>query len=241
MDLPPDLRRVEIAGLSVAEAEPDGLARAVAAGIAAGERVRIAYFNANLAIQLERAGIAPDRLDTFLILNDGIAASLAARMVSGRGFAHNLNGTDFTPRLLRALAPGTRVFLYGARPDVAAEAAGAVAAMGVEVAGHLDGYATTRDEAARIVAAARPDLVLVALGNPLQERWIADHAGEIDASAIGVGALFDFLAGRVARAPVAVQRARLEWAWRLAQEPRRLVRRYTVDMAAFFREVRRHR
>lgn len=241
MDLTPDLRRVEIAGLSVIDAEPRGLARALAADIAAGGRHLIAYFNANLVIQLDRAGIPSSRLDDFLILNDGIAASLAARRLSGRGFAHNLNGTDFTPLLLQSLAPGSRVFLYGARPDVVAAAAAHVATLGdLVVAGHLDGYSTTREEAARIVAEASPDVVLVALGNPLQEAWIAEHGPALGAGAVvGVGALLDFMAGRVSRAPAWVQKARLEWSWRLMQEPRRLLRRYTLDMAEFFRVVRR--
>jgi beta-1,4-glucosyltransferase len=238
--VPAEFRRVRIAGLSVIDGEPASTARALIAAMAAGARLKVAYFNANLVIQMDRAGMPPEALDGFTILNDGIAASLAARRVSGRGFAHNLNGTDFTPRLLAMLPAGCRVFLYGARAEVVAAAAARVDAMGpLEVAGHLDGYSAQGAEAARIVAAARPDVVVVALGNPAQEAWIAAHAETVGAGAmIGVGALFDFLAGRVTRAPGWVQAARLEWAWRLAQEPRRLVRRYTLDMAAFFRVVR---
>jgi len=82
--------------------------------------------------------------------------------------------------------------------------------------------------------AERPDLLLVAMGNPLQERFIADRLASQHASvAAGVGALFDFLAGEVSRAPKAVRKARLEWAYRLWLEPARLWRRYVVGNPVF--------
>lgn len=78
------------------------------------------------------------------------------------------------------------------------------------------------------------DIVLVALGVPMQELWLHANAHRIDAPlTLAVGALFDFLAGTVVRAPKAVRRARLEWVWRLAQEPRRMAKRYLAGNASF--------
>jgi N-acetylglucosaminyldiphosphoundecaprenol N-acetyl-beta-D-mannosaminyltransferase len=83
--------------------------------------------------------------------------------------------------------------------------------------------------------AARPDLVLVALGSPKQEIWIDMVRDAIRPTvAIGVGASFDFVAGRVRRCPAWVSRAGLEWLYRLVQEPGRLWRRYLVQDAKFF-------
>jgi N-acetylglucosaminyldiphosphoundecaprenol N-acetyl-beta-D-mannosaminyltransferase len=69
-------------------------------------------------------------------------------------------------------------------------------------------------------------ILFVGLGAPKQERWMARHKGQVDAVMVGVGAAFDFLAGRKRQAPGAVQRLGLEWLFRLAHEPRRLWRRY---------------
>jgi len=149
-------------------------------------------------------------------------------------------GTDFVPMLLRALAaPRVGVFLYGARPGVAAEAAPALTRLGpgIDVVGVEDGYGDA-EEVVRRVQAARADVLLVALGNPQQEQWIADNLARLHVRvAIGVGALFDFLAERVPRAPQWMRRARLEWVYRLYREPRRLWRRYVIGNAEFLWHV----
>src|ERR1700730_3003016 len=81
---------------------------------------------------------------------------------------------------------------------------------------------------------AHPDFVWVGLGMPKQERWMLSHVGRVQAAAlIGVGAAFDFHAGTKPWAPRWMQRSGLEWLFRLASEPRRLARRYTVDNALF--------
>jgi N-acetylglucosaminyldiphosphoundecaprenol N-acetyl-beta-D-mannosaminyltransferase len=75
------------------------------------------------------------------------------------------------------------------------------------------------------VAAARPDILLVALGVPKQEKWIARHLQELNVPvAIGVGGSFDVLAGKVKRAPGWARACGLEWLWRSLREPRRLPR-----------------
>jgi beta-1,4-glucosyltransferase len=82
--------------------------------------------------------------------------------------------------------------------------------------------------------------MLVAFGNPLQERWILDHADALRAPLIfGVGALLDFLSGNARRAPNWVRRLRMEWLYRLLNEPRRLLKRYSWDLIVFFRQCLR--
>jgi N-acetylglucosaminyldiphosphoundecaprenol N-acetyl-beta-D-mannosaminyltransferase len=113
------------------------------------------------------------------------------------------------------------------------------ASYGVQIAGVEDGRIGLgpgpADEAllARI-AEARPNLILVALGAPKQELWIAARRARLaPAVSLGVGAALDFAAGAVRRAPGWMQRAGLEWLYRLAQEPRRLARRYLRDDPKF--------
>jgi len=197
----------------------------------------VAFANTNLTNVAAANERLADQLGKFVILNDGIGLSLGARLVYGKWvFPENLNGTDFTPLLIDALPHGTRVFLYGGRPHVVRETARYLAETGrVTVAGFVDGY-TSRgaDELVAEMNASRADVLLVALGNPLQEAWIATHAPKLNARLlIGVGALFDFVSGEFSRAPSIIRRMKLEWLYRLALEPRRLAKRYSWDILKF--------
>ncbi len=181
--------------------------------------------------------------DADLVLRDGVGVELAA-WLAGRPAGHNFVGTDFVPALLEAIAPAeVRVFLFGAAPGVAERAAVALRrrAPNVRIVGSAAGYGTLAPLAAQ-VRAARPHVLLVALGNPTQERWIHAHREQLGVPvSIGVGALFDYLAGRVRRAPGWVLWLRAEWLFRLMVEPRRLWRRYVMGNPRFvWRLLRSH-
>jgi len=177
-----------------------------------------------------------------LVLNDGSGVGIAARL-QGRAFPENLNGSDLMPRVLDlAAAHGWRTFLVGGRPGVAASAAEVMrrARPTLVICGTRDGHFP--DDESEAVAAeidgARTDLLLVGMGNPKQELWLARWLSATGASVgFGVGALFDFQAGRVRRAPAWMNRAGVEWAYRLAKEPRRLSRRYLLGNPAFLGRV----
>lgn len=211
-----------------------------------GRPAAFCFCNAHTAeIALKRPDYAA-ALSRFLLVNDGIGLEIAAKILEGRGFPENLNGTDFTPWMLENLERPVSLYLLGAEPGIAAATARIFAERysGVRIVGARDGYFPPEEEAAIVSAieAARPDILLVALGNPGQELFIARHFEALGAKAMfGVGALFDFMAGKVVRAPIWVQRARLEWAFRLMQEPGRLVRRYTIETASFLIAVTRLR
>jgi len=92
----------------------------------------------------------------------------------------------------------------------------------------------------RRIDAVRPDVVWVGLSTPKQERWMAAHVGRLDAPVlVGVGAAFDVHAGLRRRPPGLLRRLGLEWAYRLAKEPRRLAPRYLRHNPRFVREVLR--
>jgi len=157
-----------------------------------------------------------------------------------RPLTHNLNGTDLIPALCReAGAGGLSVYLLGGKPGIAEEVAEKLTqgCPGLIIAGTQHGYfqADETQEVLNRIKEAQPHLLLVAFGSPLQEIWIDQYAAQLDGIlCAGVGGLFDFMAERVRRAPSPIRKAGMEWAWRLAMEPRRLWRRYLLGNAIFF-------
>jgi beta-1,4-glucosyltransferase len=171
-----------------------------------------------------------------LIVNDGVGMDLAAMVIHGRRYRENLNGTDFVPLLLARLKGQHKLFLLGGKPGIARTAGAAIdRKFGHQVVGCADGYADLKSPLlVQEMNASGADIVLIALGNPLQEQWMAEHLSSLRAGLlIGVGALFDFLSGDKQRAPQWVRRLRCEWLFRLCLEPRRLLRRYTWDVLLF--------
>lgn len=203
----------------------------------------MAFANTHLLYHVLKSRDLADALSNFVILNDGIGLTLTAQFVCGAGFPENLNGTDLTPRLLSAAPSGAKIFLYGARPEVIERAAMKIATdhTQIVVCGAQHGYAQEREDVllAKIERAA-PQIVLVALGNPRQERFIARAAERLPrVTFIGVGALFDFIAQAAPRAPRWMRTLKLEWLFRLSREPRRLWRRYTVELVVVAAELLR--
>ena len=222
-------------GLDLVDATAD---QTIAALLAPGRR-RAFFMNAHCCNTRRRdqkyakAVVAAD-----MLLPDGIGVELAAKM-TGQKLTANLNGTDLVPALLmRAARMGKSVYLFGGTPGTADAAANRLIATvpNLRIAGTRDGFNGAADAEAVIadINASEADIVLVALGVPLQEIWLHANAHRLNAPlTLAVGALFDFLAGTVVRAPKLVRNARLEWAWRLAQEPRRLAKRYLAGNVSF--------
>ena len=186
-------------------------------------------------------------LRTGLVLRDGTGLSWAIKR-QGILPLHNFVGTDFIPDFCRFSAnKGYRIFLLGARPGVAEAAAKKLEslAQGLIIAGCYHGYFSEdrTDEIISRIEQTGPDILLVAMGNPRQELWIANNIYSLNVPVcIGVGALFDYLGGRAARAPRWMLSAGMEWVFRLAMEPKRLWRRYFIGNVKFIMRVyREHR
>ncbi|MCA0996944.1 WecB/TagA/CpsF family glycosyltransferase [Alloyangia pacifica] len=234
-DNAPAIDRREVMDLALVDASVQSAIEAV---LAPGRRT-IAFLNAHCANVMARCpdyGDALRRAD--MVLPDGIGVELAARM-RGQGLAANLNGTDFVPALLRAARErGMSVFLFGGTPGTAERAAQRLCSdlPGLRIAGTRDGFAGAAHEHEAIAAinASGADILLVAMGVPRQDLWLARNAQRlVPRIHLGVGALLDFLAGNVRRAPEPLRRARCEWVWRLAMEPRRMAGRYLIGNATF--------
>jgi len=206
--------------------------------VARGTCQTLAYVNAhtlNLSVHVDALHRSLKR--SRLVLNDGVGLSLAARM-RGERFPENLNGSDFTVRLLQlAASRGWGVYFLGGEPGIAELATARLIERieGLRVVDVCHGFTRESDELlAQRVRDSGATLLVVALGNPLQEIWLDRNLEATGALVgIGVGAFLDFTAGRVRRAPRWMNAMGVEWCFRLLQEPGRLWRRYIVGNPLF--------
>ncbi len=207
---------------------------------------KVGFLNAHCANLAASDPAFAAALGDFLVLPDGIGVDLGAQVLTGAPFPANLNGTDFVPALLLASPRPLTVALLGATRANVEGAAGTLERL---VPRHRfvvihDGYFSPREEPQVVasIAALRPDILLVAMGVPRQELWIARNIDRRHCTMpIAVGALFDFLSGAVPRAPLWMRRLRLEWLFRLAVEPGRMWRRYILGNPLFMWRVLRRK
>jgi N-acetylglucosaminyldiphosphoundecaprenol N-acetyl-beta-D-mannosaminyltransferase len=187
------------------------------------------------------AGLRAAYAGVSLSLADGQPVVWASRLLR-TPLPAKISGSDLVwPLMQLAARRGWGVYLLGGAPGAARGAADRlVRELGVRVVGvddariPLEATPGAVDAPLERIRAARPDLVLVGLGAPKQERWIhRSRAGLGPAVALGIGASLDFLAGQVTRAPAWMSRAGLEWFYRLLQEPRRMAYRYLVKDPRF--------
>ncbi len=178
-----------------------------------------------------------------LRLADGMPIVWASRLL-GRPLPARVAGSDLLPALCQtAAARGYTVFLLGGAAGVSERAATRLRTRfpRLRIAGlHAPPERFTPDDGAAALAAVaavnavKPALLFVGLGAPKQELWVHRYWHRLDATvAVCCGAAIDYAAGARIRAPLWMQRAGLEWVWRLAREPGRLWRRYLVQDAAF--------
>jgi N-acetylglucosaminyldiphosphoundecaprenol N-acetyl-beta-D-mannosaminyltransferase len=213
-------------------------------GRRAGKPLTIFSCNVDMLVKAERdAAFASTLGGADILLPDGMPVVWLGRALGG-AFPERVTGADLLQDIATACAQTPySIFLLGAAPGVAEEAAGRLVARnpGLRVAGTLapepgfDGDPEALEAIFDHVRAADPDVLFIALGAPRQERFTELYGHRLTARVIlPVGAAIDMAAGRVKRAPVAVQRAGGEWLWRLVQEPRRLSRRYLREDPKFF-------
>lgn len=186
-----------------------------------------------------------------LVVPDGAGVVWASRVL-GRPLPARVAGFDLMQELVAcAAAEDWPVFLLGAAPGVAEEAAARLAARlpGLRIAGTHHGFFRDQDEQAVVerINASGARLVFVAMGAPRQDRWTAGNRGRLRPSVcIGVGGSLDVLAGRASRAPKWMGEMGFEWLYRLVREPRRFVRmlalpRFMLQVLAERFAMQRHK
>ena len=233
-------QRVEIAGVAVDTLDAAAATDLVASKIGGPRVFQIATINLDFLVRAQR-DVSVMRMFRRSDLNipDGAPVVWLGRLL-GAPIPERVAGSDLIyPLLEAAAAKGARVFLLGGEDGVAVAAAARMqeAYPGLLIAGTYEPPRTQVEQmdnegiVQRLVD-TKADILLVALGHPKQERWIDLNRDRLPVSiAIGVGCVFDLLAGRQHRAPAWMRGVGLEWLFRLLQEPRRLAGRYATDAA----------
>jgi exopolysaccharide biosynthesis WecB/TagA/CpsF family protein len=205
----------------------------------------ISFVNAHNMLVMLRDDTYRNVLERNLVLPDGVGLDIASRVAHGEPFPANLNGTDFVPALLTFMERPRRIGLLGGKRSVVEKAAEKLRqhAPWHQFVVVSDGFFDPARSNAVTAEISRQkiDVLIVGMGTPLQEKWVAEHIGPQHARLVlTVGALFDFISETVPRAPRLVRAMRSEWLFRLVLEPNRLWRRYMLGIPLFFYQVARH-
>jgi N-acetylglucosaminyldiphosphoundecaprenol N-acetyl-beta-D-mannosaminyltransferase len=196
------------------------------------QHVAMLYSDARLRAAYEGA---------WLSVPDGVSLLWAARLL-GRRFQGRVNGTDLLEALCaRAAKAELTIFLLGGRAGTAERSAVLLVSRypGLDVRTLCPPFGFERDAAeqasvVRVVRSAAPHLLFIGLGAPRQEYWMHEHHAQLGVPVLlGIGGSFELVSGMLPRAPVWMQKAGLEWFFRLRAEPRRLLRRYATTIPVF--------
>jgi N-acetylglucosaminyldiphosphoundecaprenol N-acetyl-beta-D-mannosaminyltransferase len=182
-----------------------------------------------------------------LSLNDGIGISIACR-VAGLKPRENLNGTDLIPRIIKEAAmKGVGIYLLGGEEGIAENAASKFKDYipDLKISGTASGYFSERQEQGVIenINNSGAGLLVLGMGVPRQELWATRNKDLLKKVRIIIagGAILDFTAGKVKRAPLWLRKIRFEWLYRLYLEPKRLWKRYIIGNMKFFYYIFKHK
>lgn len=245
--LPP---KAPVLGVDVSVTDLDGLLRALDQAVEDRAPTLVSFVNPNYVMRGHEDADLRARMNAFdVMLADGWGVVAAARALGVR-LPDRLSNDDIGPALFQLAARrGWRVFLFGSAPGVADRAARTLqdTVPGLQVVGALHGWFDAlrghpgrfdpEDEATVLAAIeqARPDLLVVGLPTPLQQRWVVDNRERLAGVPVVMtgGSYLDHVAERLQWYPTWVLRARVGWLYRLAQDPRRLWHRYSVELVQY--------
>jgi N-acetylglucosaminyldiphosphoundecaprenol N-acetyl-beta-D-mannosaminyltransferase len=235
----------ELFGIDVETAPPAELLRTILGWASNGGRRRVSYVNAHVLNQsLSNPELRQALRDSDLVYCDGYGVRLAARLI-GLPVPHRMTGADWIWGIAAMCQEsGRSIYLLGSEPGASTEAAAKLRQWypRLDVRGTHHGFFDLNgphsERVLEHIAEDPPDVLLVGMGTPQQEMWVEANSERIEASVVWtVGALFDYVAGRVPRAPHWIADNGLEWIFRLVVEPRRMWRRYLLGNPAFLYRV----
>lgn len=230
--------KIDVLGVGFDSLTPEETVDAAAAMIEAGGFHYAVTPNPEFILAARKNPAFRDALNgADLVMPDGVGVIYAAKLL-GRPLKSRVPGIDFADALMARLAGrGGRVFLLGAKPGCADEAARNLERRhpGLVICGTHHGYFQEDGPVVEQIAQAKPDLVLVCLGAPKQELWMVKNGPATGAGLLaGLGGALDVFAGRVERAPALWQRLGLEWLHRLIHDPKRIGRMAKLPLVLWY-------
>lgn len=240
-------KTVLVSGIPVANLTEDEAVAAIDKMISEGGSHYAAVVNAAKIVAATRdERLKQVLLEADIVTADGMSVVWASRLL-GQPLKQRVTGIDLFERLVgHAARRGWSVYFLGAREE---SVRGTVERLksrhaALKVAGYHNGYLASSETVAiaNAIWESAADLLFVAMGSPAQEKWIASQLARTGVRfALGVGGSFDHVSGLAIRAPLWMQRAGLEWLYRLLREPRRMWRRYLIGNSTFIWMVIRQR
>jgi N-acetylglucosaminyldiphosphoundecaprenol N-acetyl-beta-D-mannosaminyltransferase len=240
---------MQLFGLPVHRVDTEGVRAFIVSTIVAGQRAVILHLNiygVNLALRHQwlREFISGANL----VFCDGDGVRLGLKLL-GYAPGPKITYNEWIWQLARLCESyGFRLYLLGAKPGIAEEAAAKLIVRHPELTivgthhGYFDKQGVENDAVIQHINAAAPDVLLVCFGMPAQERWIHDNWTRLNAHVfLNGGAALDYASGRLAKAPAFMVRSHLEWLYRLLQEPTRLFNRYVIGNPLFLFRIFRER
>jgi N-acetylglucosaminyldiphosphoundecaprenol N-acetyl-beta-D-mannosaminyltransferase len=225
--------------------QPEELLRMVTGWVGTGQKKRVMYVNAHVLNQSqERPELRSALQDADLVYCDGYGVRIAAKALD-LPTPHRMTGADWVWTLAALCEENERsIYLLGSEPVVAREAAERLHRWypRLQIAGSHHGFfdigSPHAERVLEDINERRPDILLVGMGTPKQEHWVQQHFHRLDVDVFWtVGALFDYVSGRVPRAPGWLSDNGLEWIFRLGVEPQRMWRRYLLGNPVFLSRV----
>ncbi|WP_193172506.1 WecB/TagA/CpsF family glycosyltransferase [Nisaea nitritireducens] len=236
-----DIETVTVLGRRIAAGRFAQIGEAI---LARARSAKPAYICVSGAHPLSLAKADPDFASALdgaaLIVPDGMPVKWTLAL-KGHRDSERVAGPDLAAWLIsRAEGEGLPVYFYGGMPDELDDLRRALAVthpklnvVGWESPPLLPHRPEFDAETAKRIDASSARLVFIGLGCPRQEFWMSRHSAAVNGTMVGIGAAFNFLSGRLERAPRAMQSLGLEWLYRLIQEPRRLLGRYLLHNTRF--------
>jgi N-acetylglucosaminyldiphosphoundecaprenol N-acetyl-beta-D-mannosaminyltransferase len=232
-------------GIPIELAQPAEMLRTITGWVGSGSPHRVMYVNAHVVNQSRAIPELRRALESAeLVYCDGYGVRLAARVLEVP-VPHRMTGADWVWGLAALCeAAGTSLYLLGSDPPVAQQAAARLTRWypDLHIAGTHHGYfdldSPHSERVVEDINARNPDIVVVGMGTPKQELWVQRNADRLNADVLWtVGALLDYIAGRMPRAPRWLADNGMEWIFRLAVEPHRMWKRYLLGNPVFLSRV----
>ncbi len=238
-------RQARIFEIPIDLGRPEELLHMVADWVGSEQPRRVMYVNAHVLNQSqERPELRAALQEADLVYCDGYGVRVAAKALE-LPTPHRMTGADWIWSLAALCeARGLSIYLLGSEPGIAAEAGERLRRWypRLQIAGTHHGYfdvdSPHADRVVEHINECRPDILLAGMGTPKQELWVQQHGDEVQAGVLWtVGALFDYVSGRIPRAPGWLADNGFEWIFRLGIEPQRMWRRYLLGNPMFLGRV----